>query len=103
MNDKIRAAIMAVVLSGLPLLSLFGLELARDKQDLIQLFVSNVLLLAMMLFKSGQEPDAAAVKHYETMIKNLEAENLILRSGAAAATDPPSWAETGPPLHLDAT
>lgn len=57
MNDQIRAAIIAVAQSFLPLLVLLGIvELSDTQIAAIMLFITNAITLVALTMKKGQEP-----------------------------------------------
>lgn len=57
MNDQLRAAIIAVAQSFLPLLVLLGIvELDDTQMAAIMLFITNAVTLGALLMKQGQQP-----------------------------------------------
>lgn len=63
MNDKVRAAMAAVIQSTIPLLQSFGVvDLSGDQVAQIMLFVNNGLTLVLLFWKTGQGVDPAGTK-----------------------------------------
>ena len=63
MNDKLRAAIIAVLQSTVPLLQSFGVvDLSGDQVAQIMLAVNNGLTLVMLVWKTGQGVDQAGTR-----------------------------------------
>ena len=63
MNDKLRAAIIAVLQSTVPLLQSFGVvDLTGDQVAQIMLAVNNGLTLVMLVWKTGQGVDPAGTR-----------------------------------------
>lgn len=57
MNDTIRAAIMAVATSLVPTLVLLKvIDLDETQVAGVNLFITNVVIMAALLYKGGQQP-----------------------------------------------
>jgi hypothetical protein len=56
MNDRVRAAIIALAQSTFPVLMVLGVvELTDVQQGAIMLFVTNLITLVALLFPQGQQ------------------------------------------------
>ena len=86
MNDKLRAAIIAVLQSSIPLLQSFGVvDLSGDQVAQIMLVINNGLTLIMLVWKTGQGVDPAGTR--------AAAEGAAVAAAVAAETvtaSPPS-------------
>ena len=82
MNDKLRAAIIAVLQSTIPLLQSFGVvDLSGDQVAQIMLAVNNGLTLLMLFWKTGQGVDPAGTR--------AAAEGAAVAAAVAAETVSP--------------
>lgn len=60
MNDDVRLLIMATLTSLFPVLGILGVtNFTADEQNVILLFVGNLVLLGARAFKKGQQPGPA--------------------------------------------
>lgn len=56
MNDQVRAGIISLISSAIPVGQLLGLyELTSDEISIVMLFVTNTVSVAALLFKHGQQ------------------------------------------------
>jgi len=94
MNDKTRAAILALAQSLFPVLQILGfLTFTADEVALIMLLIGNALTVVALVVKEGQEPSPTQAAAIRKRLDLLEKENNILRG---TSTAPPPLT-TGPP------